>query len=244
MQHVFRTLATALQDLLLPPRCHICHKPAPDTGSLHICPDCRAGLPLLAGSPVCSICGIPFLSAGDDHPCSRCIAAPPPYTAARAALRYEGACRDLIQHFKYNGKSYLRRPLGLLTAEQLAPFATAQQPDLLVPVPLHPSRLRSRGFNQAVLLGDLLSRQWQIPLLRQGLQRTRPTIPQMELSRKQRSTNLQGAFTVTSPDSVSNRHVMLVDDVFTTGSTLAECALVLRRAGCHTVSAVTVAHAP
>ncbi|QOX79936.1 ComF family protein [Trichlorobacter lovleyi] len=243
MQHFFRTLATALQDLLLPPRCHICHKPVPDAGRLHICPDCRADLPL-AGSPVCSICGIPFQSAGDDHPCSRCIAAPPPYTAARAALRYEGACRDLIHHFKYNGKSYLRRPLGLITAELLAPFVAAQQPDLLVPVPLHPSRLRSRGFNQAVLLGDLLSRQWQIPLLRQGLTRTRPTPPQMELSREQRSTNLRGAFAVTAPDSVNNRHVMLVDDVFTTGSTLAECALVLQRAGCRTVSAVTVAHAP
>lgn len=243
MSHFLRDLSTALQDLLLPPRCHICHKHVSGAGRLHICTDCQTELPLI-GAPVCSVCGIPFHGAGHDHPCSRCIATPPPYTAARAALRYEGSCRDLIHHFKYNYKSHLRRPLGLLTAQLLEQFASDQQPDLLVPVPLHVNRLRSRGFNQAVLLGEILSTEWKIPLLRQGLRRTRPTTSQIELSRELRSTNLLDAFAVTDPHDIRDLRIMLVDDVFTTGSTLAECALTLRRAGCQTVSAVTVAHAP
>ena len=240
---VIQTLGRALQDLLLPPRCPVCHELVTGTNQLHICADCLDALPRVA-SPVCSICGIPFDGAGTDHPCSRCLQTPPPYAAARAALRYEGACRDLIHRFKYEYKSYLRRPLGLLTAHLLADFATQQQPDLLVPVPLHVSRLRHRGFNQAVLLGEVLSRQWQIPLLRQGLKRTRPTTPQIELTLEQRIHNLHNAFSVTDSSVIRDRRIMLVDDVFTTGSTLAASALALRQAGCHSVSAVTVAHAP
>jgi len=239
----FRNLGSALQNLLLPPRCHICREVIPEAGPLHICPDCRTSLPLM-GSPVCNICGIPFDGAGSDHPCSRCLQNPPPYAAARAALRYEGACRDLIHRFKYDYKSHLRLPLGLLTAELLADFVTQQQPDFLVPVPLHISRLRRRGFNQAVLLGEVLSRQWQIPLLRQALKRVHPTIPQVELTGEQRAKNLHNAFSVTDSSIIKDHHIMLVDDVFTTGSTLAESAHILRQAGCHTVSAVTVAHAP
>ena len=240
---VIQSFGRALQDLLLPPRCPVCHELVTDSGQLHICADCLAALPKVS-SPVCSICGIPFNGTGTDHPCSRCLQTPPPFVAARAALRYEGACRDLIHRFKYDFKSHLRRPLGLLTAELLADFATLQQPDLLVPVPLHVSRLRHRGFNQAVLLGEVLSCQWQVPLLRQGLKRIRPTTPQIELTLEQRSHNLHNAFSVTDGSAIRDRRIMLVDDVFTTGSTLAASALALRQAGCYSVSAVTVAHAP
>jgi len=239
---LIRNLGVALLDLLLPPRCHICNQVLMAADPLHLCSGCQSSLPLL-GSPFCTHCGIPFIGAGDDHTCGRCITVPPPYTAARAALHYESSCRDLIHAFKYQKKSHLRLPLGLLTARLLSSFAAAQNPDFLVPVPLHISRLRNRGFNQAVLLGEVLSRQWHIPLLRQGLKRTRATTPQMELSRTERLTNLRGAFVVTDAATIANRRIMLVDDVFTTGSTLAECAQVLRQAGCLQVSATTVAHA-
>lgn len=239
----FGNIGAGLLDLLLPPRCHICRTVLHDPGLLHICATCYADLPVI-GSPLCSICGIPFDGSGDDHPCGSCLASPPPYQAARAALRYEGACRDLLHAFKYQQRSHLRRPLGLLTAELLTPFAMAWQPDLLIPVPLHRKRLQKRGFNQAVLLAELLSRQWQVPLLRQGLARTRLTIPQVELDRAQRCTNLKGVFAVPYPAAVNGKRVMLIDDVFTTGSTLAESARTLLAAGCSSVTAVTVAHAP
>ncbi len=241
--HLFRKLGLGLLDLLLPPRCHICRKAVTSESPLHICSDCHAALPFIC-PPACTVCGIPMDGAGDDHPCGRCIATPPPYRAARAALRYEGACRDLIHAFKYQYKSHLRRPLGLLMAYNLKPFVESQRPELLVPVPLHVSRLRQRGFNQAVLLGEILSEQWQIPLLRQGLQRTRPTTPQVALTRDQRICNLLDAFQTADAEAVHQRRVMLVDDVFTTGSTLRECSRVLLQAGCLEVSAVTIAHAP
>jgi len=238
-----RNLGLGLLDLLLPPRCHICKKPVKTAETLHICSDCQTTLPFIT-SPACSVCGIPMAGAGEDHPCSRCMITPPPYRAARAALRYEGNCRDLIHAFKYQYKSHLRRPLGLLMARHLRPFAETIRPDLLVPVPLHVSRLRQRGFNQSVLLGEILSREWQIPLLRQGLLRIRATVPQVELNRDQRLENLRGAFTVKESPAIANRRIMLVDDVFTTGSTLRECASILISGGCREVSAVTIAHAP
>jgi ComF family protein len=240
---LFRRLGLGLLDLLLPPRCHICRNAVSSDRPLHICSDCHAALPFIL-PPACSVCGIPMAGAGTDHPCGHCIATPPPYRAARAALSYQGACRDLIQAFKYRQKSHLRRPLGLLLAHSLKPFAEDQQPDLLVPVPLHVSRLRQRGFNQAVLLAEILSEQWHIPLLRQGLQRTRATTPQVALTRDQRICNLRDAFQTADSKAIIQRRIMLVDDVFTTGSTLRECATVLLQAGCLEVSAVTVAHAP
>jgi len=241
--HLLHKLGLGLLDLLLPPRCHICRKAVTSEDPLHICSDCHAALPFIC-QPACTVCGIPMAGAGEYHPCGRCIATPPPYRAARAALRYEGACRDLIHAFKYQYKSHLRRPLGLLMAYNLKPFVESQRPDLLVPVPLHVSRLRQRGFNQSILLGEILSRQCQIPLLRQGLQRVRPTVPQVELNRDQRMSNLRDAFTVKDAGAIANLRIMLVDDVFTTGSTLRECARVLLLGGCSEVSAVTLAHAP
>ncbi len=238
----FAGIFNALLDIALPPRCHICHKPVQGEISLHICNECYNSLPVI-NSPLCTVCGMPFEGEGVDHTCSRCITSPPPYSAARAALRYEGSCKELIHAYKYLYKSHLRRPLALLTAEILHSFVSEQRPELLIPVPLHKSRLRSRGFNQSLLIAETLSRNWQIPLLRQGLIRTRRTTPQVELTRAERLTNLKGAFAVKDTESVTGKHIMLVDDVFTTGATLSACAEALLKAGCSRISAVTVAHA-
>lgn len=233
----------ALLDLLLPPRCHICRAVIDGSDALHICHDCHGRLPFIS-SPVCSICGVPFNGTGDDHPCGRCLTDPPRYSAARSALCYAGSCRDLIHGFKYSGRAHLRRPLGLLTAHSLAPFIAQCAPDILLPVPLHKKRLQMRGFNQAVLLGEVLSSQWHIPLLRQELIRTRCTPPQVELDRNDRLHNLKEAFSVPNPAAVAEKRVLLVDDVVTTGSTFQECASTLLKAGAAAVFAVSVAHAP
>jgi ComF family protein len=134
--------------------------------------------------------------------------------------------------------------LALLTAELLAPFAVACRVDLLAPVPLHPGRLRTRGFNQALLLAELLSATWQLPLQRQPLRRVRGTTPQTELSSDQRALNLLNAFSVPDSASIRDKRIMLVDDVFTTGATLAECSRSLLKAGASAVCCVTVARAP
>lgn len=159
-------------------------------------------------------------------------------------MLYEGICKELIHQFKYTGKTHLRRPLGQIMANHLHDFATSRQADLLIPVPIHRAKLRSRGFNQSVLLAELLTESWQIPLLRDGLIKPRPTTPQIQLTKEQRQKNQYHAFTVRTAPAVAGARVILVDDVFTTGSTLSACADALLHAGCLSVSAVTAAHAP
>jgi len=239
---IFKPFVSALLDFLFPPLCHVCRTFIPDAGALHICPACREQMPAV-GHPLCPVCGIPFQGAGDDHPCGACLTAPPAFDAARAALVYEGPCRDLVHAFKYRNKTHLRRPLALLTMECLSGFVASRALDLIVPVPLHPRRLRSRGFNQAVLLGDLLAREWRLPLARRALRRIRWTEPQINLAAHERRENVKGAFAVADPSLVAEKRVLLVDDVLTTGSTAEECSRVLKRAGATEVTVVTVARA-
>ncbi|QEM69215.1 ComF family protein [Geobacter sp. FeAm09] len=221
---------SAFLDVLFPPLCHLCRAFVPDAGPLHICPACRerlSGVP----HPLCPVCGIPFPGAGDDHVCGACRHSPPDFGAARAALLYEGECRELIHAYKYRYKTHLRRPLALLAAAPLREFVAACAPELMVPVPLHVRRLRERGFNQAVLLGEVWAREWGIPLERAAMRRIRWTEPQITLTAAERRANVQGAFDVRDAGLVRGRRVLLVDDVYTTGSTVRECARVLRAAG-------------
>jgi len=232
----------AALDVLFPPLCHVCRKFIPAAGELHLCPDCRELMPPIA-PPLCVVCGIPFIGAGGDHLCGSCSTAPPRFNAARAALSYEGVSRDLIHAFKYRNKTHLRRPLALLTIERLACFMESRQPGLIMPVPLHRKKLASRGFNQALLLGEIFSQRLKIPLNRRDLWRIRWTEPQVDLAAGDRRANVKGAFAIHDPAQVIGRHVLLVDDVLTTGSTVDECSRVLKKAGARDVTVVTVARA-
>lgn len=209
---------------------------------MHICPTCKAQMRPLS-HPLCQVCGIPFVGVGDDHLCGACLKNPPSFDVARAGFLYEGHCRELIHTFKYQNKIHLRRPLVLLVLESLSEFIVSQRPDLVLPVPLHKRRLRSRGFNQAVLLGELLAREFHLPLERRALQRVRWTEPQISLSADERRENVKGAFSVTDCAAVAGKRVMIVDDVLTTGSTVEECSRMLKRAGAAEVMVVTVARA-
>lgn len=237
-----KTLVTALLDFLFPPLCHVCGSFIPRAGRLHICPSCRERMPGPA-QPLCPCCGIPFAGAGDDHPCASCLKRPPPFQAARAALLHEGPGRDLIHAFKYNARTRLRRPLGLLAVERLTKFVACRRPELIVPVPLHVRRLRSRGFNQALLVGQLLAAEWRIPLCRQALTRVRWTEPQITLAAELRRKNVRNAFRVPDTSLVSGKRVLLLDDVFTTGSTVEECSRMLNRAGAEEVLVITLSRA-
>ncbi len=232
----------AFLDILFPPRCHACKAFIPDAGAIHLCTACLEACTLIC-SPLCKTCGVPFLTAGDDHLCGVCITEPPRFTAARAAALFDGPVRDLIHRLKYNGRVQLCRPLGLLTGQQLGAFAEAASADLVIPVPLHVKRLRQRGFNQAVLLGEILAGLWRLPLSRANLQRIRWTEPQVNLSAAERVANVRGAFAVSEPALLKGKRIILVDDVFTTGSTVTECARVLLKAGAAEVSVVTIARA-
>jgi len=229
-------------DFFFPPLCHVCQTFIPNAGQLHICPYCHDRFKAIV-SPLCPLCGIPFAGAGADHLCSVCITTHHQIDAARAAFVYEGPCRELIHSFKYGNKTHLRRPLAMLTANHLESFVHARAPELIIPVPLHRRRLRSRGFNQALLLGEYFSSRWNLPLLRHNLRRIRWTEPQVNLAAGDRRENVKGAFSVQDVNQVCGRRVLVVDDVCTTGSTVEECALVLKQAGATDVSVLTIARA-
>ncbi|MEO8439173.1 MAG: ComF family protein [Spartobacteria bacterium] len=163
------------------------------------------------------------------------------FDAAVSAYRSRGVVRQLVHDFKYGRKIHLRHVLGSWLGEALEdPRLAGRRFDIIVPVPLHPTRQRERGFNQAALLGEALQRRSGFPL-RDLLQRTRYTTTQTQFDRSERMENLKDAFRLRHGSNVQGLRMLLVDDVLTTGSTLSECASVLRRGGALSVHAATAA---
>jgi ComF family protein len=158
-------------------------------------------------------------------------------------LRYGDLAREAIHAFKFGGRRTLADPLGDLLAGLGLSALPGAAPDVLVPVPLHPCRARERGYNQALLLARRLERAWGVPVAVDALRRAVATQPQADLDAAARRRNVRDAFAVHSPELVAGRHVLLVDDVLTTGATAGECAMSLRRAGAATVGVLTVARA-
>jgi len=166
---------------------------------------------------------------------------------ARAAFAYHGSLREVVHCFKYRGKTQLFRPLGRLMQTAFLRFWQGRPVDLVLPVPLHRSRLRERGFNQALLL----ARGWRqgdgppLPPVDGGvLVRMRATASQAGLDRKGRCANIAGAFAVRSPERVEGRRLLVVDDVLTTGATVEECARALKASGAAAVDVLTLALVP
>jgi len=231
----------SFRSLAFPPICHLCKEFIFEAGEVLLCDDCLAKTPPLV-SPICSCCGHPFSGAAQtDHLCGSCITDPPPFSAARAALLYENGTKEMIHQFKYGKRVMLRKPLGVLAANHLSDFAITFKADLILPVPLHVRRLRERGFNQAILLGEIFSKKWGVTLSRNNLKRIRWTEPQINLGAAERAANVKGAFAIASEKEITGKRIFLVDDVYTTGSTAKECSRVLMKAGAELVSVLTVA---
>ncbi len=149
--------------------------------------------------------------------------------------------REAVHALKFGGKTALANPLGDLMAEAGPAVLPVEVVDCLVPVPLHPTREAERGFNQSMLLARRVSRRWGIPVRPRALRRQRFTRPQTDLDADERRRNVRGAFALSRRAAVDGRHVLLIDDVFTTGATVSECARVLLDAGAATVGVLTVA---
>lgn len=229
----------ALLSLFFPPHCAQCG--ADTSPGCHLCETCGSEVRRIQ-PPFCYRCSEPFYGAIDgEFQCPNCADRKLHFECAVAPYLSRGVVREFIHRFKYNQHRYLRLPLGDWLAAALDDDRLKRQPfDLIIPVPLHSARLRERGFNQAELLGELLARRAGVPC-RNLLQRTRYTTTQTRLAREDRMENLRNAFLVRQSSSVNNRHLLLVDDVFTTGSTVDECARVLRQAGAASVRVATVA---
>jgi ComF family protein len=162
---------------------------------------------------------------------------------ARAPGVYDGSLQKIIHDWKYNGKTLLTPFFAEWMIEGLNRYWELGSLDLLIPVPLHPRRLRERGFNQALLLVRELSHHTGIPYQKTILQKKKFTIPQVNLSGVEREKGLRGAFHVIREDELEGKGVLLIDDVYTTGATVNECSKVLLRGGAKRVDVLTLAHA-
>ena len=190
----------------------------------------------------CSRCDRPFPSSiattySPNHVCQPCAERPPSYTKAWTLYPYTSPLQQAIRLLKYQGKVSLAAPLAALMIARLPPLDSI---DVIMPVPLHIEKLRQREFNQSLLLADYIGRTLDIPVAYTNLIRTIPTPAQTTLSRKSRLKNLRRAFAVRHPDAIVKRRILLIDDVFTTGTTVNECAKTLRRAGSADVFALTL----
>ena len=242
---------------LFPADCRFCREPLTRLSRLPVCDTCLASI-RPTGCRTCTICGERLESEFAEGICGMCRRVEPRFTKASAYGSYEGSLRELIHLLKYDHVRPAARVLGRLLAQVLddlqpafadpagAPpkpgFGLGGKLPLIVPVPLHSSRLRERGFNQTEEIARAALR------LRPGFEmstrvlvRRRATASQIGLTRHQRRANLRGAFEVIGPELIAARDVVLVDDVFTTGTTVSECARILRRSGASRVFIATVA---
>ena len=238
--------------MLFPSDCRICGLPLLNISRLPVCPECLTRIHPVEGN-VCSICGERVLSAyaeADDDGLRRCPACrrlDRPYERAVAYGSYDGGLRELIHLLKYNGVRPAARLLGRMLAEAwpMLESSFASETVLVVPVPLFKGKRRQRGFNQSELIAEaalkLYSSNGRLQLAPGLLLRIRDTHSQIGLTSHQRRENLRGAFAVARAQEVTGREVLLVDDVYTTGTTASECAKVLRRAGAAKVWVATVA---
>ena len=243
-------VAASLFFTLFPADCRVCGAPLIEISRIPVCRSCLSE-PRPLNTSLCGVCGEACdLPPGLDpakYRCRYCQKLHPPFDRAVAFGSYDGTLRDLIHLLKFEQVRPLAPVLGKLLAKSIA----ALEPSLpagriaVVPVPLFPKKKVQRGFNQAELIAGAalkrLARPERFQLVTRTLVRTRDTGSQIGLTRRQRRQNLQGAFAVSDAAAVKKRNVVLVDDVYTTGATAAECARILLRAGAARVWVATVA---
>jgi ComF family protein len=248
----FTGAAESLFATLFPADCRLCGAPLTRISRLPVCEDCLSSVRPMTGG-LCSICGERISSPYavlDNHgeaQCGLCRRLKPVFVKAAAYGSYEGGVRELIHLLKYEHVRPAATVLGRMLGEVITRLANefGNQPPLVIPVPLHQRKFRERGFNQSELIAQsalkLKPGGLELGLASRILRRTRATLSQTGLSSHQRRENIRGAFTVEKPAEVIGREIVLVDDVFTTGTTVSECARLLRRAGATRIWVATVA---
>lgn len=240
--HSFLELKDDILDFVYPQYCSICkkHLKREEKDVCETCWDSLASLP----APFCPYCKS-FFENGDTK-CSFCnslgrFADDHKILMVRSLGRFDDYYRSLIHRFKYEKRIPVGKRLAQRLGESVNGDSNFLNSDLLIPVPLHKSRYRERGFNQSEILAEGISKVTGVSVLRNVLKRKKKTRDQTELSPQQREENVRGAFTVTQPEMIKGKRIILIDDVITTGATLNECARMLKQVGAEKTLAMTIA---
>ncbi len=222
-------------------RCLICRLTIQKDIGDRVCLDCWKKVRFSDG-PLCPVCGKPFLSGSailksPDYRCGTCRKSRPHFTRHIYLGPYEGILSDVIRLFKFKKKTTLSYPLSYLMCRKIKDLPEI---DIIIPVPLHSRRLRFREFNQSLLLSRLISNHLHRPVLKDAIVRNKDTPPQTRLDGDKRRKNTRNIFSITDDYLVNKKRVLLIDDVFTTGSTVNECAKILKKAGADSIYVLTL----
>lgn len=238
---IFGDVLNGLGKVVFPPQCPGCSEILyPDTGQI-FCSDCNEKIKFIKGS-ICSICGTTFPdSPAENHLCGECLGKKPYFSHARAVFSYENIILNAIHQFKYKRDMSIGEIMSSLMADAFFPDIEFTDYSLIIPVPLHIKRLRERGFNQSLILANAIGKKRQIPVSFSLLKRRKFTLTQTGASRNERRQNIKDAFEVSDKSKIKEKNVIIVDDVYTTGSTANECAKTLIKAGAQKIAVLTLA---
>ena len=229
-----------LINLILPPRCINCGKIVDEDNSL--CVDCFNKMRFIS-KPYCQICGTPFESSDDlaQSICGKCLSKKRKnFALERSAFIYDESSKNILLSLKFRDKISYAPTIAKLMLQAGADIFN-ENPDLIIPVPLHYMRLLQRKYNQSAMLASEISKQTGIKTDLFSLKRCKNTTPQVKFAGRERVKNVRGAFMVKNPQNIKDKSIVLIDDVMTTGSTLKECAIVLKKAGAKKIYALTAA---
>lgn len=236
MSRKIKNIADALISLIFPRRCPVCDKPVKPYGSL-ICADCVSKIRYV-GSDCCYKCGKPLDDPNEEY-CADCRRGRHFFTKGISVFEYKSVS-DSIYRFKYKNRREYADFFGICMSQKLGECIRGWRPDALVPVPIHPSKMKTRGYNQAALLAKALSEHIGVPVMENAVRRVKKTAPLKDLSPTERNNILRGAFKLHS-DVVKLKTIVLIDDIYTTGATTDEIARLLKEAGVENVYCATLA---
>jgi len=237
---VLSAIVSRLGELLYPRRCVVCGDDLEPGRRGPLCAE-HGRRVVLVEDPFCERCGRKmFTAAASELLCAECRQSKPHFDRAFSATVYNDVMKPLVHVYKYGMRQYLARALAGWMIDFMHRHIDAASLDAIVSVPLHWRRFRYRGFNQAIALARPIRREFGLPIITHALRRTRNTVPQVHLGPRERLKNIKGAFGVRRAERIDGKRLLLVDDVYTTGATINECARVLKRAGAASVTAFTL----
>ena len=245
-QSMIEYIKEGLLNFVFPLDCKICEKPIRESKGYSICEDCFKTIELIE-RPYCVKCGKPLIPTdafkqNREVLCLDCKIKKYSFEFSRSMGVYDKVLKKCIHLFKYYGEKKLAKPLGKLMVDCLLKNNEFENKfDLIIPVPLHKNDLKKRGFNQSVLLGKVVGNYFSIPVGESTLVKKKLTPFQINLSKKERGKNILGAFSVEKPEEIKGKNILILDDVFTTGATVEECAKELMKARAKNIFVLTLA---